>query len=158
MDAGGSSETSVHIYQTTRHHVQVTAIFRTNFILPVHHKCVLSKTHKYYSQQKTKTAPNLKHVRVKLSQMHSFSTSPSFCQGISAINLMWSQVQSNPQSHTINPGHQVNPMVKKEMSFNGITDTVCEARQPMSRHCYNLCTTHFPTSNMTDRIFNKDKM
>jgi hypothetical protein len=35
MDAGGSSDTSLHIYQTTRHHVQGTAIFRTNFILPV---------------------------------------------------------------------------------------------------------------------------
>jgi hypothetical protein len=95
---------------------------------------------------------------LKLSQMHSFSTSPSFCLGKSVINLMWSQVQSNPQSQTINPGHQVNPMVKKEMSLNGITDTIREARQPISRHCYNLCTTHFPTSNMTYRIFNKDKM
>jgi len=34
MDAG-SSETSVHSYQTKRHHVQGTAILRTNFILPV---------------------------------------------------------------------------------------------------------------------------
>jgi hypothetical protein len=35
MDAEGSSETSVDIYQTTRHYVQGAAIFRTNFILPV---------------------------------------------------------------------------------------------------------------------------
>ena len=35
MDADGSSETSVDIYQTTRHYVQRAAIFQTNFILPV---------------------------------------------------------------------------------------------------------------------------
>ena len=78
--------------------------------------------------------------------MHCFSTSPSFRQGNSVNNLMWSQVQSNPQSYTINPGDQVNPMVKKEVSLNDITDTVREARanqwadtattsaQPTSQH------------------------
>lgn len=74
-----------------------------------------------------------------------FSTSPSFYQGNSVINLMWRQVQSNPQSHTINPGDQVNPMVKKEVSPNGIIDTVWEARQPMSRPLQPM---HNPLSNM----------
>jgi hypothetical protein len=66
------------------------------------------------------------HIPVKRSQMHSFSTSLSSCQGNSVINPKEIQVLSNSQSHNL--GDQVNPMVKEKVPLNGITNS-CVATQ-----------------------------